>query len=100
MRPTADRRNSRREEFLDFGKDLGQAVDFRGGIVEVEAGAGGGFDAEFAHERLVAVMAAAQGDAALVGQGNDIVGVHVIEQKADQSGPAGAGSEEAYALQA
>ena len=45
-------------------------------------------------------MAAAQGDAALVGHGNDIVGMHVIEQEADQSGSADARSEEADALEA
>ncbi len=90
------------EEFLDFPDDFHEAVHFSFGIVKVKTGASGGFNTELVHERLSAVMSAAQRDACLVGEGHDVVGVNVLEQKADEAGmQAGSGlwAEEADVIQ-
>ncbi len=54
---------------------LHEDLDFCLGVVDVEAGAGRRGQAELTHQRLVAVVAAAQGDAVLVGEGDDVVGM-------------------------
>jgi hypothetical protein len=48
------------EEFLDFADDFDEAVDFFGRVLEIKARARRGFHAELFHERLVAMMPAAQ----------------------------------------
>jgi hypothetical protein len=48
------------EESLDFADDFDEAVDFFGRVVEIKARASRGFHAELFHERLVAMMPAAQ----------------------------------------
>src|SRR5580693_6911393 len=78
---------------------IDQDVDFLGGIVNVEAGPGGAGEAELPHQRLIAVMAAAQGDAVLVGEGDDVVRVHVAEGETDQAAPFAGGAEQADAGQ-
>jgi len=70
-----------------FRDDFHEAVDFLGGVVEVKTGAGGGFNSQLVHERLVAVVAAAQSDAALVRDGDDVVRMNVLEEKAHEAGP-------------
>ena len=49
-------RVSCRKEFLDFGQHFDELIDFFGGVIEIKAGAGGGFDSELAHEWLIAMM--------------------------------------------
>ena len=63
------------EESLDLLQGNHEAIDFLLGVVEIKTGAGGGFQPELAHQGLVAVVAAAEGDAILVGEGDDVVGV-------------------------
>ena len=76
-----------------------EEVDFGLGVVDVEARAGGGGEAEFAHQGLVAVVAAAEGYAVLVGEGDDVVGVGFGDGEADEAGAglAGFGTEDADA---
>src|SRR5260370_36316092 len=88
------------KKLLDFPQHFYETVNFFGRIVKVKTGAGRGFDAEFAHERLVAVMPPAQGHATLVGDGHQIVRVHVFEQEADQPRPPDVRPEEAQAVEA
>src|SRR5690349_1157582 len=76
------------EEFLDIRDDLDKAVDLQLRVVEVEAGAGGGGHSQFLHQGLIAMMSAAKGDTALVRDGNDIMRVHAINQKAHEAGAA------------
>src|SRR5512135_329109 len=54
------------EELLNFAEHLHEPVDLGGGVVEVEAGSGGGLDPQLAHQRLVAVVPAPQGNATLI----------------------------------
>ncbi len=63
---------------MDLAEDLDESIDFGGGIVEIKTGTGRGFDAELAHQGLVAMVAAAQGDAALVGDGDEVVSVDIF----------------------
>ena len=63
------------EAVADLGDDFDQQVDFGRRVVEVEAGPGAGGDAEPVVERLGAVVAGADGDALLVEQLGDVVGV-------------------------
>ena len=76
-----------RQKFLNFPQRLGEEdVHFGGGVVKIKAGACGRIHAELFHQkRLVAVMPAAQGHAALIGHGDDVVGVNVLQQKADHA---------------
>src|ERR1035437_8111227 len=67
----------RAEQLLGFAQHLHEAVNLRCRVIEVEAAASRGFDAELAHERLVAMMPATQCDAALVGHGYHVVRVDV-----------------------
>ena len=69
-----------------------QYVDFGRGVVDVEAGAGGAREAELLHEGLVAVVTAAEGDAILVGEGDNVVGVGVAQGEADDAAADGAGA--------
>src|SRR4051812_39213242 len=64
------------EKSLGFRDDFDHAIDFRLCVVEIEAGACRRCDAEFFHQRLIAMMSAAERDAALVGEGDDVVGVN------------------------
>ena len=81
------------EKFLNFLHHFHKPVHFGFGVVKIETGAGGGFHAEPVHERLGAVMAAAQRYARLVRQRHHIVGVNVLDQKAHQAGASGLRAE-------
>src|ERR1700677_2931837 len=74
------------EEFLDFADDFHETVHLGAGVVKVKAGTGGGFHAELVHERLGAMMSTAECDARLVGEGHDVVRMHVLEQETDEAG--------------
>ena len=63
------------EAVADLAEDFDQEVDFGRRVVEVEAGPGAGGDAEAVVQRLRAVVAGADGDALLVEQLGDVVGV-------------------------
>lgn len=54
------------------------AIDFVGGVVEVKAHARGGGDAEGFHEGGGAVVATADGDAVIVHEFGDVVGVDAL----------------------
>src|SRR2546423_11227529 len=81
------------KELLDLAQDIDESVDFVSSVVEIKAGTRGGFHAELAHKRLVAMMAATQRNAALIGHRDQIVGVNIFEQKAHQSGAANVRAE-------
>lgn len=74
------------EEFLDFADDFHKTVHFGFRIVEIEARARGGLDAELVHERLRTMVTAAQRDARLVGKSNDIVRVNIPKKEANKAG--------------
>jgi hypothetical protein len=82
------------EEFPDLTKHLDEPVYFIGRVIEIKAGSGGGFHAEFAHERLVAMMPAAQGDAPLVRDRDHVMGMNVSQQETDQPGATHMGPEQ------
>src|SRR5258708_16889363 len=82
--------HSTREELLDALERRDQAVDLLLGVVEVEARAGRARQPELAHQRLVAVVAAAEGDAILVGEGHDILRVDAFEGETYQAAALGA----------
>src|SRR3712207_1413959 len=56
-----------------------EAVDVLGRGVDVEAGAGGGDEAELTHQRLAAVVAGADGDVFAVEDRRHVVRVDVAE---------------------
>ena len=74
---------------MDPPEGCDEAVDFLLGVVEVETGAGRAGEAKFAHQRLIAVVTAAEGDAILVGESHDVVRMHPLEGEADQAAPPG-----------
>ena len=57
----------------------------RGGVVEIEAGARCSRQAEPAHQRLVAMVAAAQGEPALVGERGEIVRMRCVHDEPDDA---------------
>ena len=67
------------KKFLNFRQHFRQAVHFRRGVVKIKTGARGRFHAQLFHQRLVAMVAAAQRHAALIGHRDDVVGVNVCE---------------------
>jgi len=86
------------EELLDFSQHLHKAVSLRRRVVEVKTGAGGGFNPQLAHQRLVAVVPAAQRNAALVSHGHHVMRVDIFQQEAHQPGPPDMRAEEPEAL--
>jgi hypothetical protein len=94
--------DSLREELLDFLDHFHKPIHLGLGVVEIEAGPGGGFHAQPVHERLRAVMPAAQRHARLVREHHHIVRMHVRKQEAHEAGAllrAGARTEEPDILQ-
>src|SRR5688572_13742128 len=85
---------------LNFGNHSHEPIDFVGRIVKVKARARRGLDSKFSHERLVAMVPAAQGDSPLIGESHDIVRVHAFHDKAHQSGAADMRTEEPNPLEA
>src|SRR5690606_21450236 len=74
------------EELDDAVERLHECVDVGGRVVEIETRARGAGEAELLHQRLVAVMAAAERDGVFVGKGHDVVRVHAFEGEADHAG--------------
>ena len=70
---------------------------FGGRVVKIKTRARGGFDAQLLHQRLIAMMPAAQGHAALVRHRHHVVRVNVVQQKAHQSRAADVRAEQADA---
>ena len=83
-KPSLDN-NLRRKELLDFLHHLHKAVHFGFRVVEVKARARSGFNAEFVHQRLRAMMPAAQCHTGLIRQCHDVVRMNVLEQKAHET---------------
>src|SRR5262249_35712981 len=93
------RSSSTPEEALNFGEDFNEAIDFVGRVIEIKAGPSGGFYPQPTHKCLIAMVSAAQGDAAFTGHGDHVVGMHVIEDKTDQAGAANMRPKETKALE-
>src|SRR3954452_13939213 len=74
----------------DAADGRGEPVDVLGRVVEVEARAVRGGDAELAHQRLAAVVAGADADAVEVEELGDVVGMHLatggLDVEADDAG--------------
>ncbi len=87
------------EEFLDAAEAGDEDVDFLLGVIKIETRARRAREAELAHQRLVAVVAAAEGEAVFVGEGDDVVRVHIGKREADEAaaGLAGARADDADA---
>ena len=63
------------KEFLDFLHHFHEAIHLGLGVVKITTRTGGGFDAEPVHERLRAVMAAAQRHSRLVRQRHQVLSI-------------------------
>ena len=74
------------KKLLDLPDGFDESVHFGPGVVEIKARARRGFHAQLVHERLGAVMAAAQRHARLVRQRHHVMRVDVFKQEADQAG--------------
>ena len=92
---SCDVRDACARSFLDLGeevyggaKGVDEGVDVGGGVVKVEAGAGGAGNAEIAVEGLRAVMTAAARDAGLVKEGAEVVGVDAVDVEGAEGGAA------------
>ena len=68
-----------REEFLNLLQHLRKPINFFRCIIKVEARSRGGFDAQFAHQRLIAMMPAAQSDTPLISHSDDVMRVNAIQ---------------------
>src|SRR3954469_25650649 len=75
---------SETEDIAGTVERIGQSVDIVFVVVQIEAGAGSGVDAETAHQWLGAVMTGAQADVALVEHLGQIVWVDVAEAEAER----------------
>src|SRR3954447_16348612 len=75
---------SETEDIAGTVERIGQRVDVVFVVVQVEAGPGGGVDAETAHQWLGAVMTGAQADVALVEHLRQVVRVDVAESEAER----------------
>src|SRR5436309_3126036 len=73
-------------------------VHFCRRVVKIKAGARRGFNAQLAHQRLIAVMATAQSHAALISHGDDIVRVNVGQERTHNARPARFWTEESNAF--
>src|SRR2546430_12890641 len=82
------------KKLLDSAEDLDEGIDFGGGIVEIKTGASGRRHTEAFHQWLVAMMTAAQGDSALIGDGHHVMRVDAIEEETHHTGPADARPKE------
>src|ERR1041385_3880347 len=87
------------EKALDFAQHFDEPVHFALRVVKIKTGASGGFDPEFAHQRLIAMMPAAQGNASLIGHHYHIMRVNILQQKTHESGAANFGPEKTDVLQ-
>ena len=67
------------EELLGFVRALDEDVDFVAGVVKIEAGAGGGGEAEFLVQRHGAMMPRADGHAFLIEKGRQVMRMNVAE---------------------
>src|SRR6185503_18447492 len=72
------------EDIAGTVERIGQSVDIVFVVVQIEAGAGGGVDAEQTHQRLGAVMAGAQADVALIEHLREVVRMDVAEAEAER----------------
>ena len=79
------------EEVYGGAKGVDEGVDVGGGVVKVEARAGGAGNAEVAVEGLRAVVTAAAGDAGLVEEGAEVVGVDAVDVEGAEGGAAARG---------
>ena len=68
-------------------------------VVEVKTRPRRTREAELPHQRLVAVVAAAQRHAVFIGKRHHVVRVHILEREADEAAAGPAGSEETDARQ-
>src|SRR3954471_10993401 len=75
---------SETEDIAGTVERIGQSVDIVFVVVQIEAGAGGGVDAEQAHQRLGAVVTGAQADVALIKHLRQIVRVDVAKAEAER----------------
>ena len=85
------------EEFLDFLNHFHETVHFGFRVVKVKACPRRSGQPEFAHERLVAVMAAAQRNAFLVGERHHIVRMRSGKSERHHAAAMMGGSEHADA---
>src|SRR2546426_9498457 len=83
--PERATRGAGAEEFLGLPQRLDKGVHFVARVVEVEAGARGGGDAEFLVERHRAMMTGPDGDAFLIEEGRQIVRMNVAERERDET---------------
>ena len=73
------------EDAVGDPEGVDQAVDVGFGVVDVEAGAGGGDDAEAGHQWLGAVVAGPDRDVLAVEDAGDVVGVDVGQGEGDDA---------------
>src|SRR6185295_1028115 len=90
---------SRSKKLLNFPEYFHETVDFLGRVVEVKTRARRRFHAELLHQRLVAMMAAAQCYATLIGHSHDVMSMNVFQEETHQTGAADAWTEEPDALE-
>src|SRR5438876_3728523 len=76
------------EEPLRLAYSLGQRVHLVKGVVQVERGPGAGLDAKRPVQRPGAVVPGPDGDAELVEDLADVVGVHSVNLEGDRGPPA------------
>src|SRR5437016_3772388 len=69
----------RLEKFLNFLKHFDEPINFRRRIVKIKTGARRRFNAEFFHERLIAMMPAAQCNSMLIGNGYNIMRMNSVK---------------------
>src|SRR5207248_9855413 len=85
------------EEPGSLAQDVNHAIDLRGCVVEIETGTGCSGQAEPAHERLVAMMSAAQGEAALIGERGEVVRMYSFHDETEDGAAFARRSEDSHA---
>src|SRR2546421_4329930 len=95
-----DRRVPRSFEKLNrFFEDVDHAIDFFARVVEIKTGAGGAGHAESPHERLIAMMTTAHGEAVAVGECGQVVRVGRVHDETNHAGAILRWSEHAQSRQ-
>src|ERR1035437_2196513 len=76
---------TRAEELLGLVEHGNEDIHFVASVVKIKTGARGGGEAKLLVERHGAVMTRADGDAVLVGEGGNVVRMHIAQSKSDQA---------------
>ena len=72
------------KELRGVAEDVDHAIDFVFRVIKIETGARRSGQAKFSHQRLIAMMSAAQRQSTLIGERGQIVRMHALHDKTNE----------------